>query len=328
MNTTTALVPIQDMERMAVAIAKSNLFGMKTPDQVLALMLIAQAEGRHPAIVARDYDIIQNRPAKKAEAMLRDFLDAGGKVEWHQLDDNCADATFSHPQGGNARISWDLARAKKAGIAGKDNYAKYPRQMLRSRTVSEGCRTVYPAATSGLYEPGEVRAIAREDKHETKDMGKAEVITNDASEGDLSECLPLPTDQPAPPHPATTSGAAESPAIPLAASQQAAGADPKSTARQAQMPDTHQTGRSEPKGGQVPAGNERPSPLEAKDQPASPVDHITQEQGAELSDLILEAGIPQQKILGKAGVQSLAALTGDDYADLKAMLERRIKAKA
>lgn len=177
--TTTALVPFTDMERMAQAIAKSNLFGMKTPDQVLALMLVAQAEGRHPAIVARDYNIIQGRPAKTSEAMLRDFLEAGGRVEWHRLDDECADATFSHPQGGTARISWDLARAKKAGIGGKDNYQKYTRQMLRSRTVSEGCRTVYPAATSGLYEPGEVREIVKETKRTEKDMGAAEVVDPD-----------------------------------------------------------------------------------------------------------------------------------------------------
>ena len=160
----TQLVPIDDMERMAAAIAKSQLFGMKSPEQVLALMLIANAEGKHPAIVARDYDIISGRPAKKAEAMLRDFLDAGGSVQWHQLDDTCADATFSHPQGGSVRISWDHARAKKAGLSGKDMYTKYARQMLRSRTVSEGCKTVYPAATSGLYEPGEVRQIVREEK--------------------------------------------------------------------------------------------------------------------------------------------------------------------
>jgi hypothetical protein len=36
-------------------------------------------------------------------------------------------------------------------------YKKYPRQMLRSRCVSEGVRTVYPAATSGMYVPEEVQ---------------------------------------------------------------------------------------------------------------------------------------------------------------------------
>ncbi len=69
-----AIVPMNEIERMAQAVAKSGLFGVKTPDQALALMLVAQAEGRHPALAARDYDIIQGRPAKKAEAMMRDFL--------------------------------------------------------------------------------------------------------------------------------------------------------------------------------------------------------------------------------------------------------------
>jgi hypothetical protein len=92
-----ALVPAAGMEfghmeRLADAIARSNLFGIMTKEQALVLMSIAQAEGRHPALAARDYDIIQGRPSKKAEAMLRDFLEAGGKVEWHALTDDKAEA--------------------------------------------------------------------------------------------------------------------------------------------------------------------------------------------------------------------------------------------
>jgi hypothetical protein len=171
-----ALVPMADMERMAMAFAKSNMFGAKTPEQAMALLLLAQGEGLHPAIAMRDFDIIQGRPAKKAEAMLRSFIAAGGKVEWHRLDDECADATFSHPAGGTARISWDMARAKRAGVGGKDNYNKYPRQMLRSRVVSEGCRTVYPASTSGLYVPEEVAQFGKPAKAQEKDFGEARVV--------------------------------------------------------------------------------------------------------------------------------------------------------
>lgn len=149
-------VSFGEMERLADSVARCGLFGIKTKEQALVLMAISQAEGRHPALAARDYDIIQNRPAKKAEAMLRDFITAGGKVEWHALTDSLADATFSHPQGGSARITWDVERAKVAGLLGKDMYKKFPRQMLRSRAVSEGVRTVCPAATSGLYVPEEV----------------------------------------------------------------------------------------------------------------------------------------------------------------------------
>jgi hypothetical protein len=99
---------------------------------------------------------VQGRPAKKAEAMLRDFIQSGGKVEWIELTDTCAKAKFSHPAGGSAVIDWTMERAKAAGIGTKDNWKKYPRQMLRSRVVSEGVRTVCPMATSGLYVPEEV----------------------------------------------------------------------------------------------------------------------------------------------------------------------------
>lgn len=181
MTQSTAVVPMADLERYAAAFSSSGLFGAKTKEQALSLLLLAHAEGVHPAIAMRDYDIINGRPAKKAEAMHRAFLAAGGKIEWHRLDDQIADATFSHPAGGTARITWDLARAKKAGIGGKDMYSKYTRQMLRSRVISEGCRTVYPASTGGLYVPEEVRHFEARTPAPAaeRDMGTASVVLDD-----------------------------------------------------------------------------------------------------------------------------------------------------
>ncbi len=175
MSNALTVIPMADIQRMAESVAKSGLFGVKTADQALALMMISQAEGRHPALAARDYDIIQGRPAKKAEAMMRDFLESGGKVEWHQLDDKAAIATFSHPSGGSVKIDWTMARAVAAGLGGRDMWKKFPRQMLRSRTVSEGIRTVCPMATSGMYVPEEVSDIVRE-KNITPTSGALEAL--------------------------------------------------------------------------------------------------------------------------------------------------------
>lgn len=164
--TLPAIIPqftMGDIERVALAIAKGGLFGSKDPNAVLTLCLLAQAEGQHPAVVFRDYHIINGKPAKKAEAMLRDFISSGGKVEWHGLTDELADATFSHPGGGTVRIDWTLERARQAGIA-NPMWKKYPRQMLRSRVISEGVRSVCPSATSGLYEVGEVQDIVAENR--------------------------------------------------------------------------------------------------------------------------------------------------------------------
>lgn len=147
-------------KEVASAIVKSGYWPDANPNAVLMLCYLAEAEGNHPAVVYRDYHIMQGKPAKKAEAILRDFVNAGGKIEWHQLDDEAADATFAHSSG-SARITWTIERAKKANLK-SPMWSKYPRQMLRSRCVSEGVRTVYPGATSGLYEEGEVADIVAE----------------------------------------------------------------------------------------------------------------------------------------------------------------------
>lgn len=153
---TTNLVPITDIERMADAVAKSGLFGVKQPEQAMALMLIAQAEGLHPAIAARDYHIIQGRPSLKADAMMARFQQAGGKVRWTSMTDAKVAAEFSHPQGGSVEIEWTIQMAQRAGLTKSPTWNQYPRAMLRARCLSEGIRTVFPGVVVGTFTPEEV----------------------------------------------------------------------------------------------------------------------------------------------------------------------------
>lgn len=152
--------PITEVQQMARAIAGSGLFGVKTPDQAFALMLIAQAEGRHPATVAQEYDIIQGRPALKSQAALARFQAAGGSIRWTERTDTACEAEFVHPQGGKLSIRWTMERAQAAQLTGKDNWRKFPAQMLSARVVSEGVRAVFPACLSGLYLAEEVQDFA------------------------------------------------------------------------------------------------------------------------------------------------------------------------
>lgn len=151
------LIPTQDIQTMALAVAKSGLFGMKTPEQAMALMLVAQSEGLHPARAAMEYHVIQGRPALKADAMLARFQAAGGKVEWKSYTDDKVCGVFSHPQGGSIEVDWTIDRAKAAGVYGKNpTWKSYPRAMLRARCISEGIRTVFPGVSVGIYTPEEV----------------------------------------------------------------------------------------------------------------------------------------------------------------------------
>jgi len=170
---------ITDIEKIGTAIAKSGLFGMRTPDQAIALCLIAHAEGQHPALAALEYDIIQNRPSLKAKAMLARFQNSGGKVVWKERSDDVAEAVFSHPVGGEITVRWDMDRAKQAGLDTKDNWKKYPRAMLSARVISEGVSTVYPGAAR-FYTPEEIRDFDNDWNNQPKPVqGTSKVITQD-----------------------------------------------------------------------------------------------------------------------------------------------------
>lgn len=169
------LVPFNELQGMAGAIAASGLFGMKSTDQALALMLVAQAEGQHPATITQDYDIIQGRAARKTHSVLARFQQMGGKIEWHELTDKVADATFSHKAGGTLRMTWTLEQAQHAKLTGKDNWKNYPRAMLRARCIAEGIRAVYPAALGGMMVSEEAQDAGQMDRQDVID-GEATVV--------------------------------------------------------------------------------------------------------------------------------------------------------
>lgn len=150
------LIPFQDQQRMAESIVKSKFYGFTDINQVMAVMIVAQAENKHPGTVVQEYDIIQGRPALKSQAILARFQQAGGKVEYLTYTDEKVEMTFSHPAGGSLTLAWTMKQAASIGLATKDNWKKYPRAMLKARVVSEGVRAVFPACILGHYAVEEV----------------------------------------------------------------------------------------------------------------------------------------------------------------------------
>ena len=145
------VIPFSDMERMAQAIAKSGLFGIKTPDAALALGLVAVSENRPFASIATDYDIVQGRPALRAQAALSRFQNAGGKIQWITRNDQECTVEGSHPSGGTLRVTWTIERAAAAGLTGKQSWRQYPCALLSARCVAELVRAILPSCLSGQY---------------------------------------------------------------------------------------------------------------------------------------------------------------------------------
>lgn len=176
----SALVPMDQMQAMAKSLVASKMFGFKTEAEALSIMLIAQAEGRSPALAARDYHVIQGRPALKADAMLARFQQEGGVVEWDEYTDTKVTGRFSHPKScpKPVGITWTLDMARRIGLANRDNWRNYPRAMLRSRVVSEGVRTAYPGIAVGIYTVEEVQDMAKE-KDITPTAGAGDSLTEE-----------------------------------------------------------------------------------------------------------------------------------------------------
>ena len=164
------IVPFVEMQQMAKAIADSRLFGLTDVNQVLALGMVAQAEGHAFATAARDYHVIQGRPALKADAMMARFQAAGGKVNWDVYTDEKVTGIFSHPNGGSLSVTWTIDQARSIGLVKPGSgWQKFPRAMLRSRCISEGIRSVYPGSVTGFYSPEEVQDF---EPVKTKDLGR------------------------------------------------------------------------------------------------------------------------------------------------------------
>jgi hypothetical protein len=170
----------EQVKEMAHYFARSGLFGVSTPEQAFSLLMIAQSEGLHPARAMQEYHVIKNKPSLKAEAMLGRFQQSGGKVRWVKHEDDEVIAEFTHAASGTTEVSWNMARAKTAGVTGNDTWKKYPRQMLRARVISEGVRLSYPGCIVGFYAPEEVMDFTpAPEPIRQKVEPPAEVVTTD-----------------------------------------------------------------------------------------------------------------------------------------------------
>jgi putative ubiquitin-RnfH superfamily antitoxin RatB of RatAB toxin-antitoxin module len=170
----TELVQFDTLQNMAIAVAKSGLWkDVNTQDKALALMLLCQAEGLHPMDAVRQYDMIQGKPTLKAEALLSKFYARGGAVIWKERSATACEGVFRHPKNcpDGVSIRWTLDDAKRAGLLSKDNWQKFPRQMLCARVTSEGVQVVDPGAGLGMLTPEEAIDVRNIEMDRSADAG-------------------------------------------------------------------------------------------------------------------------------------------------------------
>lgn len=161
---------------MASAISKTKIMGTNSYNDIFALMIIANENEES----FMDYDIILGRISLKSQAVLIRFQKAGGKIKYLKRDDNECTIEFYHNDAGSLTITWDMARARQAGLnINKQNWKQYPRQMLSARCIAEGVRALYPACLKGMYLSEEVQDFENKNINENNiDNSQYDINTN------------------------------------------------------------------------------------------------------------------------------------------------------
>ncbi len=154
-TTTEKVYDFQELENMALSMFESKFFGFTHKSQFLTLMLMAQAKGRNPVLVVEDYHFFEGKASPKADAVLTWHLASGGDVQWITNSAEVVEAIFTGPDRGpglervTATSKWTIEDARKAGLAGKKNWANHPEDMLTARVIGRGVKRVNPGCLRG-----------------------------------------------------------------------------------------------------------------------------------------------------------------------------------
>lgn len=144
----------RDVADLAKAIAPTEFVpkGLRDkPMSVLACMLKGREVGLPEMAALGLIHVIEGRPTMAAEAMRALVLSKGHEL-WEEEYTNSR-VTLCGSRTGSDRVSkvtWTLDDAKRANLAAKDNWRKYPRAMLLARSTGELCRMIFADVLGGI----------------------------------------------------------------------------------------------------------------------------------------------------------------------------------
>lgn len=153
------LPTLGDIERVAKACAASGYYrDVRDASQALVKMLAGREMGMGPIAALAGIHIIEGKPTASANAIAAN-VKRSGRYDYRVVrrdDEACVLAWF---EGGEkvGESSFTAEDAKRAGLAGKQNWTKFPRAMLFARALTEGVRVYCPDASGGvIYTPEEM----------------------------------------------------------------------------------------------------------------------------------------------------------------------------
>jgi hypothetical protein len=137
----------------------------KNPANVLYAVEYGEMLGLAPMAAITGIHIIEGKPTASSALMSALVRKAGHRLRITGNDERavveitrCDDPDYTF------RAEWTIARAKQAGLTGKDVWKKYPAALLKARGITECARDACEEALMGMhYTPEELGATVDED---------------------------------------------------------------------------------------------------------------------------------------------------------------------
>lgn len=183
---------IEEMVKWADTIIESGLLpdSISEPEQVITIVQHGKELGLTPHIALNNLHVIAGRPVISS-SMLGALLKRRG-VEWIIKEDfvdigdenNRTTYTFFWKSPNTGRImetdfSITWRQMEIAGYTTKQNWEKYPKEMMRARCIAYAVRAIFPEVLMGMYTDMEFNDVAEE-------MGGDEQQVGLTEEGDIT----------------------------------------------------------------------------------------------------------------------------------------------
>lgn len=121
------------------------------PEATMAALLTGRELGLGPMTALQRIHVIEGKPALDAQGQRALVLAAGHEL-WieESTPQRCTVAGKRAGSSNVQTITWTFKEAEQAGLTGKQNWKRYPRQMLQARATAEVCRLIGADALGGL----------------------------------------------------------------------------------------------------------------------------------------------------------------------------------
>ena len=179
-----------DAMNLARALARSEAIPKRywgRPDDVFATILHGDEMGLSPSIALTNIYMIEGTPTFSARFVMAIML-RRGLVQFRERTHERVTVYGRRSNGTHLEVTWTIDDAKRAELAAKQTWKRYPRQMLTARAITELGRTLFAddVVLGSAYTPEELGAVGPYDVIDIDDSW-ADALGAPADDDDIDE---------------------------------------------------------------------------------------------------------------------------------------------